>query len=264
MTFILRRTALLMVASALTTALLAAQAVPTPPTRPIDRELILARELVTRTIQLRNLKAVDAARLVSPYVRSPQAGVYEAGSVQAITVIETEQVLARIDSLIREIDRSPAVLSFRFQVIAANDTPGRDPAIESLDATLRGLFRFKGYHLIGEGTTSASESEGFSLTIAAGEDRFVLNGEVLAVQPHLAQALGVSPTTGGGVRVRVRLARMSGGTYQGKPMESESLLSTGLTVPLGQTVVLGSGAPGGPNQALILTVRPEIAIPSRR
>jgi hypothetical protein len=52
--------------------------------------------------------------------------------------------------------------------------------------------------------------------------------------------------------------------YEGKPMQSETLLSTGLTVPIGQTVVLGSAAPGGANQALILAVRPEVSIPSRR
>lgn len=160
---------------------------------------------------------------------------------------ETAPTLARIDSLIRENDRSPAVLVFRFQLIAANDTPGRDPAIESLDATLRGLFRFKGYHLIGEGTTTAGAMENFSLTIAGGENRYVLIGEVVVVQAG----------QGGGVRLRVRLA-YPGGVHDGRQLSGETLLSTGLTVPLGQTVVLGSAAPGGPNQALILAVRPEL------
>jgi hypothetical protein len=211
-------------------------------------------QLITRTIPLRYLRTADAARLVSPYVRSPQGGVFEAGSIQAVTVIETATTLARIDSLIRENDRSPAVLAFRFQLISADDTPGRDPSIDSLDATLRTLFRFKGYHLLGEGSTTAAEAENFSLTIAAGEGRFVLDGEVITVQVG----------GGGGVRLRVRLAAASGGTFQGKPVNSETLLSTGLTVPLGQTVVLGSAAPGGSNRALILAVRPEVAIPPRR
>ena len=211
-------------------------------------------QLETRTILLRNIRAVDAARLVSPYVRAPGGGVFEAGDLQAITVVESPQVIARVDSLIRENDRAPAVLVFRFQLIVANDAPGRDPAIESLDSTLRGLFRYKGYHLLGEGTTSAGETENFSMTIAGGEDRFALAGEVLAVRAG----------TGGGVRMRVRLARATPGTFEGKPMQSETLLSTGLTVPIGQTIVLGSAAPGGPNQALILAVRPEVSIPSRR
>ena len=211
-------------------------------------------QLETRTIQLRNLRPTDAARLVSPYVRAARGGVYEAGDLQAITIVESPQVIARIDSLIRENDRTPAVLVFRFQLIAANDTPGRDPAIDSIDATLRGMFRFKGYRLLGEGTTSAGENEMFSMTIAGGEDRFALAGDVVAVRTG----------AGGSTRLRVKLARATPGTYEGKPMQSETLLSTGLTVPIGQTIVLGSAAPGGANQALILTIKPEIAAVSGR
>jgi len=208
-------------------------------------------QLETRTIQLRNLRANDAARLVSPYIRAARGGVYEAGDLQAITVVESAQTIARIDSLIRENDRAPAVLVFRFQLIAADDTPGRDPAIASIDSTLRGLFRFKGYRLLGEGTTSAGENETFSMTIAGGDDRFALTGDVVAVR--------AGPN--GSTRLRVRLARATPGTYEGKPMQSETLLSTGLTVPIGQTIVLGSAAPGGSNQAVILAVRPEVSIP---
>jgi len=210
-------------------------------------------QLETRTIQLRNLRPTDAARLVSPYIRAARGGVYEAGNLQAITVVESATTIARIDSLIRENDRAPAVLVFRFQLIAANDTPGRDAAIESIDSTLRGLFRFKGYHLLGEGTTTAGENETFSMTIAGGEDRFALSGDVIAVRPG----------TNGSARLRVSLARATPGTFEGKPMQSETLLATGLTVPIGQTIVLGSAAPGGANQALILAVRPEVSIPRR-
>ena len=209
--------------------------------------------LLTRTIPLRYLQPVDAARLVSPYVRSPQGGVYEATAVHAVTVTETAPIIARIDSLIRENDRSPSVLAFRFQLISADDTPALDASIESLASTLRDLFRYKGYHLLGEGSTTAGEGELFSLTIAAGEERFALNGEVANVQ-------GGST---GSTRIRVRLSRALSASYQGKPVEPEVLLSTGLTVPLGQTVVLGSAAPGG-NKALILAVRPDVAIQPRR
>lgn len=36
------------------------------------------------------------------------------------------------------------------------------------------------------------------------------------------------------------------------------LLSTGVTVPIGQTVVLGTSATDGSQRALILTVRPQL------
>jgi len=237
--------------------------------------------LVTKTIPLRHLRAIDAARLASPYVRTEKGGVFDAGDgVQAVTVIETVSIVARIDSLIRENDRAPAVLVFRFQLISADDNPSRDPAIDSLEATLRNLFRYRGYHLLGQGTTTAGEPESFSLTVAAGEERFSIMGEVVRVQDESVRRTG-SPggpllvvdgavvnseqsRDAGTVRVRVRLARATGTTFQGRPAEAETLLSTGLTVPIGQTVVLGSAAPGGKTQALILTVRPEVAIPSRR
>jgi hypothetical protein len=224
--------------------------------------------LVTRTISLRHLASVDAARLVSPYIRSPRGGVYEASAVRAVTVTETAATLARIDSLIRENDRSPTILSFRFQLIVADDTPARDPAIDSLDATLRSLFRYRGYRLLGQGTTTAGEGEMFSMTMAGGDERYELAGEVMAVQAGNAPLIIVEgtpqPGASGSVRVRVRLGRIGGGTYQGKQIQSESLLSTGLTVPVGQTVVLGSAAPGGRNQAIILTIRPEVAIAPHR
>jgi len=253
-----------------------------------------AAPLVTKTIPLRHLRAIDAARLVSPYVRTAKGGVYDAGDgVQAVTVIETAPVVARIDSIIRANDRSPTVLVFRFQLIAADDTPARDPAIDSLEATLRSLFSYRGYHLLGQGTTTAGEGEGFSLTVAAGEERFGILGEVVRVQDgdRASGRAGNSPAgplivvdgavanaehaaavanaqqaarDAGSTRVRVRLTRVSGGPSQTKGSDGETLLSTGLTVPIGQTVVLGSAAPGGRTQALILTVRPEVAIPSRR
>lgn len=225
---------------ALTTASLAAQ----EPQQP----------LITRTIALRYLAPVDAARLVSPYVRSPQGGVFEASAVRAITITETAPTIARIDSIVRENDRSQPVLAFRFQLISADDTPAMDPAIEAAAASLRRLFSYKGYHLLGEGTTTASEGETFGLTIAAGQERFALAGEVSVVQGGET----------GATRIRIRLSRPTGATYEGKLLEPETLLSTGLTVPLGQTVVLGSAAPGGSNKAIVLAVRPEVAIPPRR
>ena len=240
--------------------------------------------LVTKTIPLRHLRAVDAARLVSPYVRAAKGGVYDAGDgVQAVTIVETVPIVARIDSIIRENDRAPSVLVFRFQLISADDNPARDPAIDSLEATLQSLFRYRGYHLLGQGTTTAGEHESFSLTVAAGEERFGIIGDVVRVQDEdrtfgrtgsapggpllvVDGAVVGQPASrvGGSTHVRVRLARATGNTVQGKAAEGETLFSTGLTLPIGQTVVLGSAAPGGKTQALILTVRPEVAIPSRR
>jgi hypothetical protein len=39
------------------------------------------------------------------------------------------------------------------------------------------------------------------------------------------------------------------------------LLETGLTIPIAQTVVVGSAMTGGSTPAIILTIRPELAKP---
>jgi len=211
--------------------------------------------LAVKTFTLRYLQPHDAASLVSPYIQSRGGGVFEAGrDVQAITVRETPEVLARVDSLLRSRDRVPATVVFRFQLIAAEDTAVHDPAIAGLDSTLRGLFRFAGYRLLSEGTATAGGHQDFRLTMGAGDNRFEVDGNV--------RGLDMSDRTRS-VQLRVQLIRETG-TYQGKSLPPEILLETGLTVPQGQTVVLGSAAPRGEGRALILSVRPEIASSDKR
>jgi hypothetical protein len=124
------------------------------------------RDLSIRTFTLRNLRPEDAAKLLGPYVTSPGGGVFEAGSVGAITVRETFTTLTLIDSLLRTHDKTRAVVSMRFKLIAALDSSMRDPAIEDIDAELRKLFRFRGYELIGEGTMLSEESTDFMTTLS--------------------------------------------------------------------------------------------------
>jgi len=57
---------------------------------------------------------------------------------------------------------------------------------------------------------------------------------------------------------------ISGGLAGLMMVPQQSLLSTGLTIPIGQTVVLGSAAATGEERkAVILTVRPEVLLPPR-
>jgi hypothetical protein len=206
--------------------------------------------LVVRTFTLRHMQPDDAAKLVAPYVMSAKGGVFEAGgAVRAITVRETPQVLARIDSLLRAHDRTPRVIVLRFQLLSADDTPTRDPAVAAIDSTLRRLFRFTGYRLLSEGSAIASEHEHFSLTLAAADERFALAGNV-----H-----GVRAVDGrGSIHVGVSLSRPATAVQERMAGGGEVLLSTRVTVPIGQTAVLGSAAPGGKIQALILVIRPEL------
>ncbi|HJU66189.1 MAG TPA: hypothetical protein VJ596_10955, partial [Gemmatimonadaceae bacterium] len=81
-------------------------------------------------------------------------------------------------------------------------------------------------------------------TLLAGTDRLLLRGEVWNVP-------GVDQERVAHLKLHL--------TRAGAPREvQETLLSTGLTVPLGQSVVLGSAVTGGKYQALVLTLRAEV------
>lgn len=213
-------------------------------------------ETSERTFKLVHLAPDDAAKLVAPYVHPVYgAGVFEAGAIRAITVRETPEMLARIAALLKEHDLAAATVVLRFQLIAAESTQIRDPAIAAVESQLRSLFRFPGYRLVSEATAMASIHQAFRLLIAADDERLELTGHVNSV--NVAEG---EPS----VHLNVSLVRpvpvvdaKSGGVMAG------GLLGTGLTVPLGQTVVMGSTTPGGKIMALILVVRPEIAAPRK-
>lgn len=219
------------------------------------------RDLPVRTFKLQNLSAEDAAKLLGPYVNAPNGGVFEAGSINAITVRETHSVLALVDSLLRVHDRPRAVVTMRFQLIAALDSTYRDPAIAGIDAELRKLFRFPGYELIGEGTARTEERSDFTMSLStkpkgAGNERtteaFQIRGWVEGVEG-----------TGDARTVRISVSLQS--AMQGK--EAPDLLRTGLTMPTGQGVILGSARPTmtfGSRAALILVVQPEVVDSPRR
>lgn len=212
------------------------------------------RDLSVKTFQLKNLRPDDAAKLVGPYVNSPGGGVFEAGSIGAITVRETPTILQLVDSLLRVHDRARATVSMRFQLIAALDTARRDPAIASVDAELRKLFKFAGYELIGEGTALTEEMTEFTTTLSTkprgvGDQRF---SEAFRIRGWVegVQGAGASRT----VRMTVALQDAMTG-------KESDLLRTGLTMPTGQIVILGSARPTmtlGTRVALILVVQPEI------
>jgi hypothetical protein len=214
------------------------------------------RDLAIRTFKLRNMKADDAAKLLGPYVMSPGGGVFEAGSVGAITVRETFTTLSLIDSLLKVHDKSRAVRAMKFKLIAALDSSMRDPAIDDIDAELRKLFKFRGYELIGEGTMLSEEMTDFMTTVST-KPTPVRPGAAAMVSETFRIRGWMDGITGTGsdrsIRVQV--------TVQDAGSDSE-LMRTGLTLTIGQTIILGSAKPtvvAGSRGALILVVQPEIA-----
>ena len=217
------------------------------------------RDLSIRTFNLRNMRPDDAAKLLSPYVTSPGGGVFEAGSVGAITVRETFTTLTLIDSLLRTHDRPRAVMSMRFKLIAALDSSMRDPAIEDIDAELRKLFRFRGYELIGEGTMLSEESTDFMTTLSTKARRVGNSNQMWNETFRIRGWMDGITGTEGGRTIRVQV------TLQDAGNDSE-LLRTGLTLAIGQTVILGSAKPTMTlgRAAVILVVQPEVMGGPRR
>jgi hypothetical protein len=184
------------------------------------------------------------------------SGVFEAGNaVHAITVRAPASVLSRVDSILKANDRAPVTVTLRLQVIAASDSAVRDASISELDAELRNLFRFNGYRLLSQNTVWVNDGSTFSTTMRGP------NGDQLSIWGDLS---GVRREGTKSVKLVISLTRktqeagMMDGKMQSKPVD-QGLLQTGLTIPIGQTVVVGSAMTGGSTPAIILTVRPELA-----
>lgn len=225
------------------------------------------RDLEVRTFKLQNLRPDDAAKLLAPYVNAPNGGVFDAGSINAITVRETHSVLALVDSLLRVHDRPRAVVTMRFQLIAALDSNVRDPAIAGVDGELRKLFRFPGYELIGEGTTRTEERSDYTMSLSTKPKSvsFGRSGEKELVTESFQIRGWVESVEGVGDSRTVRITVLLQDATRGK--DAAELLRTGLTMPTGQSVILGSARPVmafGARAALILVVQPEVVDSPRR
>jgi hypothetical protein len=220
------------------------------------------RDLPVRTFKLQNLSAADAAKLLAPYVNAPNGGVFEAGSINAITVRETHSMLAVVDSLLRTHDRPRSVVTMRFQLIAALDSNYRDPAISGIDAELRKLFRFSGYELIGEGTARTEERSDYAMTLST-KPKVMFNNERVTEAFLIKGWVEGVEGTGDARTVRINVALQD--AMRGK--DATDLLRTGLTLSTGQSVILGSARPiisFGRRAALILVVQPEVVDSPRR
>jgi hypothetical protein len=218
---------------------------------------IIADTIVVRTIPLQYLSNSDAAKLASPYLEGRgDAGVYSAGSsVRGVTVRASGRVMIAIDSLLRANDRAPVTVLLRLQIVAAVDSAIHDPAINDVDAELHNLFRFNGYRLLSQNIVRVNENSSFS-TIMRGP---------LADQLTVAGGIeGALRENGKSVQLYVSIAHdahtaeMLAGAVQTGRLHQE-LLRTGLSIPIGQTVVVGSAMTGSSTPAIILIMRPELS-----
>lgn len=232
---------------------------------------------IVKTVPLHRLGSVEAVQLLSPYMIH-RGGVYPTGSsLHAVTLRATPATIAEMEKLLAQYDRAPENVTLQFQLIAADGSNTRDPAVSGLDDVLRGVLKFTGYRQLGSALASASDQTTARLTMTG-------DGQEYGVVYDIENVESATATSAGSVHIRVSLSR-STGIMNGSQSIEKPLFSTGLTVPMGHTVVLGSVGerlpPGthtsgkyvngvfvpDPNtttqpptdRALILTLRPQFA-----
>jgi hypothetical protein len=210
-------------------------------------------DLVVKTVPLHHLSSVEAVKLLSPYAQTPGGGVFEiSAKIRAVTIRETPKVFGEMMTVLSQYDRDPSSVTLNFQLIAAENTNTREPGVAALDSLLRGVLKFSGYRLLTTSVATASENGFVSQTLSGDGEPFTLSvdvsdlridGNAASVRLNVALQRNAMPSKGQGSVVQV--------------------LSTGVTVPIGQTVVLGTSTTEVGGRALILTVRPQLT-PTKR
>jgi len=192
--------------------------------------------LDTRTFELKYLGGEEASLIVGPYVYAdrPNAQGMISYSRGTLTVRETSDNLDKIARVLAQYDRPRPLVRLTFHLIQADGAAASDPEIADVEATLRKLFRFRGYRLVEEGIFSATE--GGEVTQQLGGGGYLIHAEIRRV-------------SGPGDSAIVELAvQLSGRDLQ---------FGTQVGVAAGKTAVLGNIGED-PRGTLILTVRPEL------
>jgi len=197
--------------------------------------------LETRTFALHYLSSDEAGKIVQPYVYYDRQGAQGAASAtqSTLTVRETADNLDRIARVLAQFDRPRPSVRLTFKVIRADGAARADSSIRDVEAALRSLFRFRGYALVAEGVVTAASSSRSQQTLEGAGGPYHLQ----AILDRVAGA-GDSAVVSLGVRLTIPRRDVSFETQVG--------------IPAGKTAVLGNVEGGGPDAALILTVRPEL------
>ncbi|MGH7502745.1 MAG: hypothetical protein ACREL7_13440 [Longimicrobiales bacterium] len=140
---------------------------------------------------------------------------------------------------------TPESVLLRFQIIQADGFTETDPAIADVSEVLRELFRFRGYRLAAESVVRVMSGAKFLQKTSDHEGvEYVIQGDAMMHGDGRSDS----------VRLGVELWRER--PQAGGPT-SVQLIQTSLTVPIGQTVVVGSARTSPDVPTTILVVRPE-------
>jgi type II secretory pathway component GspD/PulD (secretin) len=193
----------------------------------------------TRRIMLAHISAEDAHMAIEPYFLDTKVLVRRSDEPAALTITGSPANVENIAQLLKQLDQPPPKVQLRFQIVEADGFTTRDSAIADVETALRELFRFRGYRLATEAMVSGQAGTTLQQTVLLRDEIPVtLTVEVPRVSRNKDAAA---------VELRIVMA-----------VGSTNALSTAVTVPNGQTVVLGSARPLPNIGTLILVVRPQI------
>ncbi|HSJ15597.1 MAG TPA: hypothetical protein VK939_14335 [Longimicrobiales bacterium] len=193
----------------------------------------------TRTFELAHVEPDQAQLLIEPYLEGGSVNIRRTERPAALTITASAGRLDQIEELLRRLDQPAAKVRLRFQIIEADGFTTSDPAMADVEGALRELFRFRGYRLVGEAIINGEAN-------STMKQRMLVRDEVPV---ELTIEVPAVRRGSGGKAVEMRLSM---------DVQGRSALSTAVTIPDGQTVVLGSARPVPNVGTLILVVRPEI------
>lgn len=218
----------------------------------------------TRTIRLSYMSPDQALELIEPYVGSLE-NIRRTTSPAALTITAPAARIDQIEELLDRFDVPAPGVQLRFQLIEADGFTQADSSIADVEAALRELFRFRGYRLIAEAFAAGSSRTSTSHALIGPRNTplqlAVDIGQVMMGRSSQDSAASAAATARGPGNpndvsatavqrtVELRVSLLAGG---------ELVLQSAVTVPHGQTVVLGTARPFADMGALILVVRPEI------
>jgi hypothetical protein len=195
------------------------------------------RGMEIKTFELSRLSPDEAMTLLTPYISE---GGYISGKNKLISVREKPERMKVIDDLLKKYDGigETVDLVLNFRVIEANGFTQVDSAIVDVEPTLRSMFRYRGYKLIGETQVRSREDASFAQTVP----EFRIAGDVQRVR-----------TVGNERRLPLEIQlEVPGQQNRGSKVQ----LGSTVTATVGKPLVLGQSTGSG---AYILVVRASIA-----
>jgi hypothetical protein len=247
-------------------ALCLASAMRAQATTPDTKGAVKQGQYIVQTVQLRHLTSAEAEHLLEPYVQNPGGGVFGVPNVRAVTIKEMPEPFMQMRQVLDRYDRDPTTLTLHFQLIAADNSGRRDPNVAGVDSLLRGVLKYSGYRLLSNAVVNVMERSTAQQSLSGEGDDYVLYYQVQDV---------TTDNGSGSVAIRVSLQKSGNFSVNGSVQHDPTLLSTGVTIPIGNTVVLGTSVESGKarpiivvdgvkqadtgDKALILTVRPQFA-----